>query len=112
MFFFHGGGCSVLKSDKHLCSSDSLDISSFDSSEDDQICSWDYAGNGFWCTQVDIFKTALSLKHIPDYEEVEVEDIRNLCDLLAQKGVFEKIGVTKYKVNSSFKSKFCSKILW
>lgn len=89
-FLFHGIGCSVYKASE-------------------EICGWDFSGNGYWCVVLDIFKVATTLKHISGYEEVDTNDIRNLCDRLEQNGIIEKTGKTTYRIKNDFESDFCCK---
>ena len=89
--FFHGIGCSVYKNSE-------------------QICSWDFSGNGYWCSSINEYKLMLTLNHISGYEEVEITDVRNLCTKLVNVGILEKVFVSTYNVKNNFKGSYCTKI--
>ena len=88
---FHGTGCSAYKN----C---------------EEICGWDFSGNGYWSVIVDVYKVTLTLKHISEYGEVEVEDIRELSDRLVHNGILEKTSVTTYRVKTEHECDFCCRI--
>ena len=90
-FLFHGTGCSAYKN----C---------------EEICGWDFSGNGYWSGIVDVYKVTLTLKHISEYGEVEVEDIRELSDRLVHNGILVKTGVTTYRVKTEHECDFCCRI--
>ena len=90
-FHFHGTGCSAYKNRE-------------------EICGWDFSGNGYWSVIVDVYKVTLTLKHISEYGEVEVEDIRELSDRLVHNGNFVKTGVTTYRVKPEYECDFCCRI--
>ena len=71
---------------------------------------WDFSGNGYWSGIVDVYKVTLTLKHISEYGEVEVEDIRELSDRLVHNGILVKTGVTTYRVITEHECDFCCRI--
>jgi hypothetical protein len=108
VFFFHGGGCSVLKNARDLCRLDSLELNSFDSSEYNQICSWDFSDLSSNGLCVDEYKIALTLKNIEGYQDTDVNDYINLLNRMVEKGIAEK--TSHYRIKKAYRNEFYSEI--
>lgn len=73
-YIFHGIGCSVYK-------------------DGTEICSWDFGGSNVWCSLVDPFKIANTLRHEEEFQAISSDDCRVVCEALASEGVLEKKSV-------------------